>query len=261
MFAFVQFRHDQVAALDQADAVRRFHLQVIANEPGDPWPGRIDQCLGADRKQAAIGALQVQVPQALGATCADAAGLGVNVGAFFPGGHGVQHHQAGVVDPAVGVFEALGDFAFERAVGAELQAFRTLQLLALAQVVIEEQTGADHPCRAQVRAVRQHETHLLDDVRSLGQQHFTFGQGFTHQAEFVMFEVAQAAVNQLAAGRRGMAGQVILFTKEHRETATGGIRCDPHAIDPATDDGDIVDLGERGRRQGGSGHRLGLGIL
>ncbi|MNR09989.1 hypothetical protein D3C85_1262150 [compost metagenome] len=141
------------------------------------------------------------MPQTLGAARADAAGLGVNVGAFFPGGHGVQHHQAGVVDPAVGVFEALGDFAFERAVGAELQAFRTLQLLALAQVVIEEQTGANHPRRAQVRAVRQHETHLLDDVRSLGQQHFTFGQGFTHQAEFVMFEVAQAAVDQLATGR------------------------------------------------------------
>ncbi|MCY1177839.1 hypothetical protein D9M73_181630 [compost metagenome] len=123
VIAFVQFRHDQVAALDQADAIRRFHLQVVANELGDPRAGRIHQRFGADRKQAAIGALQVQVPQALGATCADAAGLGVNVGAFFPGGHGVQHHQAGVVDPAVGVFEALGDFAFERAVGAELQAF------------------------------------------------------------------------------------------------------------------------------------------
>ncbi|MNR24227.1 hypothetical protein D3C85_1412960 [compost metagenome] len=93
------------------------------------------------------------MPQALGAARADAAGLGVNVGALFPGGHGVQHHQARIVDPAIGVFETLGDLAFQRAVGAELQAFRTLELFALAQVVIEKQPGADHPCRAQVRAV------------------------------------------------------------------------------------------------------------
>jgi hypothetical protein len=58
-----------------------------------------------------------------------------------------------------------------------------------------------------------------------------------------------------------MAGQVILFAKEHRKTATGGIRCDPHAIDSAADDGDIVNLGERGRRQGRSGHRLASGFI
>ncbi|MNP04044.1 hypothetical protein D3C76_959480 [compost metagenome] len=71
-----------------------------------------------------------------------------------------------------------------------------------------------------------------------------------------MFEVAQAAVDQLAAGRRGVAGQIILFAKEHRKAATGGICRDPYAIDAATDDGDIVDLGERRRWQMSSGHRL-----
>jgi hypothetical protein len=56
-----------------------------------------------------------------------------------------------------------------------------------------------------------------------------------------------------------VAGQVIFFAKEHRKAATGGIRCDPNAIDPTTDDGDVVDLSERGRRQGRSGHRLASG--
>jgi len=139
----------------------------------------------------------------------------VNVRAFFASGHGVEHHQAGVIDPAVGVFETLGDFAFQRAVSAKLEAFGTGELFAFAQVVIQEQTCADHPRRAQVRAVRQYKTHLLDDVRGLGQQHFAFGQCFTHQAELVMFEVAQAAVDQLAAGGGGVAGQVVLFAKEY----------------------------------------------
>ncbi len=92
-----------------------------------------------------------------------------NVRAFFAGGHGVEHHQAGVIDPAVGVFEAFGDFAFQRAVGAELEAFGAGELFALAQVVVQEQAGTNHPGRTQVRAVRQYKTHLLNDVRGLGQ--------------------------------------------------------------------------------------------
>jgi hypothetical protein len=99
-------------------------------------------------------------------------------------------------------------------------------------VVIQEQAGTDHPRRAQVRAVRQHEAHRLDDVRGLGQQHFALGQGFAHQAEFVMFEVAQAAVDQLAAGRRGVAGQVVLFAKEHRQAAPGGVCAMPTPLMP-----------------------------
>ncbi|MNJ80518.1 hypothetical protein D3C77_789280 [compost metagenome] len=64
-------------------------------------------------------------------------------------------------------------------------------------------------------AVREDETHRLDDMRGLGQQDFTLGQGFAHQAEFVVFQVAQAAVDQLAAGRRGVAGEVVFFAEEH----------------------------------------------
>ena len=246
MFTFVQLWHDDVAALNQTDAVWRFHLQVVTNELGNPRTRGVDQCFGGDREQAAVGALKIQVPQTFGAACADATGLGVHMGAFFPRSHGVQHHEAGVVDPAIGVFEAFGDFAFQCAVGAELKTARACKFFALAEVVVQEQTGTNHPRRTQVRAVRQHEAHRLDDVRRLGKQHFTLSQRFTHQAELVMFEIAQTTVDQLAAGRRGVAGQIIFFAKEHRETATGGIRCDPHPIDPATDDGDIVDLGDRG---------------
>jgi hypothetical protein len=45
VLAFVQLRHDQVAALDQADAVGRFHLQVVADELGDPWPAAFTSAL------------------------------------------------------------------------------------------------------------------------------------------------------------------------------------------------------------------------
>ncbi|MNN66858.1 hypothetical protein D3C81_1824570 [compost metagenome] len=41
-----------------------------------------------------------------------------------------------------------------------------------------------------------------------------------------------------------MAGEVILFAKEHRQPAPGSIRRDADAIDATADHGDVVDLGE-----------------
>ena len=241
-----QARHDDVAALDQADAIGRALLQVLADETCHPGAGGIDQRAGADRQQAAIGPFQMNVPQALAAPGADAAGAGMDVRAMLAGAHGVEYHQAGVVDPAVGVFEATVDLALERAARAEAHAARGRQLLALAQVIVEEQAGADHPGRAQVRAVGQDETQRLDDVRSLGQQHFAFGQGFAYQAELVVLQVAQAAVDQLAAGRGGVLCQIVLFAKEHRQAASGGIGRDAHAIDATADHRQVVDFAQRG---------------
>ena len=47
----------------------------------------------------------------------------------------------------------------------EIDAERFRQRHAPAEVIVEEETGADHPCRTQVRLVRQHEQQRLDDVR------------------------------------------------------------------------------------------------
>ncbi|MCY1398690.1 hypothetical protein D9M71_137260 [compost metagenome] len=246
MLAVVQARHDQVAALHQADVPGRGVFQVVAQEAADPGTGGIDQRMGADRVQAAVVALQVQVPQPLAAPRADAAGARVDMRAVLAGADGVEHHQPGVVHGAVGILEAAADFRLERTAGAELQAARSRQLLALAQVVVEEQPGADHPRRAQVRLVRQDEAHRPDDVRRLVQQDFALGEGFAHQAQFAVFQIAQAAVDQLAAGGRGMAGEVVLFAKEHGKPAPGGIRRDAHAVDAAADHGEVVDFGHWG---------------
>ncbi len=124
----------------------------------------------------------------------------MDVCAVFAGSHGVEHHQAGVIDGAIGVFETTGDVWLERVAGAEAQAARGAQALALAQVVIQEQAGANHPGRAQVRTMRQHEAHRPDDVRGFGQEYLALGERFAHQAELVVLQIAQAAMDQLAAG-------------------------------------------------------------
>src|SRR5690606_2030800 len=127
LLAVVQTRYDDVATLDQTDAVGRFLLEVFTDETRDPWAGGIDQRAGANGQQAAVAAFQMDMPQPLAAPSADAASTRMNVRALFPGSHGVEHHQAGIVHPAVGVFETAADFRFQRAVSTKAQAARGRQ--------------------------------------------------------------------------------------------------------------------------------------
>src|SRR5205809_86898 len=81
---------------------------------------------------------------------------------------------------------------------------------AAAEMVIQEQTRAYHPCRPQMRLVRQHELQRCDDMWRGAEKHFALGQGLGHEPKFVVLEIAQAAVDQLRAPRRGMRGQIVL---------------------------------------------------
>ena len=66
-----------------------------------------------------------------------------------------------------------------------------------------------------MRAMWQAETHRDRQMRSHFQQYFAFGQRFADQAEFVVFQVAQATVDQLGAGGRRRAGEIVSFQHQH----------------------------------------------
>jgi hypothetical protein len=48
-------------------------------------------------------------------------------------------------------------------------------------------------------------------------------QRLAHQAELVELEVAQAAVDQLGAGRRGVRREVVLLAQQHAQAAAGRV--------------------------------------
>ena len=52
-------------------------------------------------------------------------------------------------------------------------------------------------------------------------------------------------MDQLAAGRRRGAGQIVHFTQGHLQAAAGGVPRNAGAIDAATDDKQIVNVGFR----------------
>ena len=91
-----------------------------------------------------------------------------------------------------------------------------------------------------MRAVRQHEAQGLDQMRCIGEQHFPLCQCLAHQAEFIVFQIAQSTVDQFAARRRGGAGQIRLFAQGHGQATSARVGGNAGTIDPATHDEQIV---------------------
>ncbi len=164
-----------------------------------------------------------------------------------------QHDEARVVGPGVGIDEALLELRLQRrarGVRAEVDATRMDQRVRApaAEVVVEQQRGADHPLRSQMRLVRQHEAQRPHDVRRRTQHDFALRERLADEREFVLLEIAQAAVDQLAARTRRVRREVVLLAQQHRQAAPGRIARDRRAVDAAADD-ENIDLIARFRRR------------
>ena len=123
--------------------------------------------------------------------------------------------------------------------GAQIDAPAARQVLAAAEMIVEEQSEPDEPGRALLGRVRQHEAHRPNDMRCGSQQNFALDQRFAHQAELVIFEIAQAAMDQFAGTRRRALGQIVLLAQDDRETAARSVPGDAGAVDAAANDEQI----------------------
>ena len=84
----------------------------------------------------------------------------------------------------------------------------------------------------------------MHDVRGNGQQSLALGECLAHQPQFAVFQVAQAAVDQLGTGRGGVRGQVVAFDEAHAQVAARRVARDAGAVDAAADD-QQVEVGRR----------------
>src|SRR6266702_5661121 len=87
--------------------------------------------------------------------------------------------------------------------------------------------------------VRQHEPKRANDVGRDLPEDFALDQRLAHQAEFVIFEITQAAMHQLGRPGRGPARQIIHFADENRITPARRIARDTAAVDAAPDDREV----------------------
>ena len=117
------------------------------------------------------------------------------------------------------------------------------QSATTADMVVKEEAQPQHPAWAQAFGPRQDETHRMDDVRGDRPEPLPLDQRFAHQSEGMMFQIAQAAMDQLGRGGGCAAGKVALLQQQHARAAPGGIAGNATAIYPTADDGKVVDIG------------------
>ena len=83
------------------------------------------------------------------------------------------------------------------------RSFRFVKGSVFANMILADEINRTPPKTQAALLERQHETHRPDDVRRHGPEYFTLHQRFAHQAEFVVLEITQAAMNELGTGGRG----------------------------------------------------------
>jgi len=90
-----------------------------------------------------------------------------------------------------------------------------------------------------MRLVRQHEFERPDDMGRDSEQFFPLDQRLANKAELVIFEVTQAAMNQLGAGRGSVLGEIVLLQQPHGKPAPRRVAGDGSPIHAAPDDQQI----------------------
>ena len=205
----------------------------------------VDQRAGVNgaraRRLTVFSTVTCQIPSRL--PDLDGAGAGADFGAAIGGVARGEHHEAGVIDEAVGIFKApgvaIGDQRLSDLVAGQIDRARRRQQVSAADMVVEEQAEPQQPGRAQPVMVRQHETKRADDVGRDLPEDFALDQRLADQPELVIFQIAQAAMHELGRPGRRPARQIIHFTKENRISAAGRIARDAAAIDAAANDGEV----------------------
>ena len=231
--------HDDMTALHQPQRLALRHMRVLGQELCGPGAGGIHQRPRVQRMRHAASVAQRRPPLARLASGIDARPARQHGGAAAGGVDGVEHHQAGVVDPAVGIDEALREALLQRradGMATQIDRRRTRQHFTPRQVIVEEEAGTDHPGRPHGRVVRHHEAQRPHDVRCAPKQQFALEQRLAHHAELVVLEVAQAAVDQLGGGRGGVRRKVVLLAQHHAQATAGQVTGDPGAVDATAND-------------------------
>jgi hypothetical protein len=119
----------------------------------------------------------------------------------------VEYDESRIVRPAVRIDKTAPILGLQRRagyVGPQIDRCRGGQAAPLRQVIVEKQSGADHPCRAQMGGVRHDEAQRMHDMRRRPEQDFPFDECLAHEREVEILEVAKPAVNEFRAGRRSV---------------------------------------------------------
>jgi hypothetical protein len=98
-------------------------------------------------------------------------------------------------------------------------------------MIVKPQADAQLPGRARARAKGHDKRERAHQMRRDAQQNLALGERLAHQPQPPLFEIAQAAVDELAAGHGRRGRQIVLFHQHDIEPAAGGVPRDARAVD------------------------------
>ena len=240
-----ELRHDDVAAFDQSHVAGRVCARHPRHNIRHPRPRRIGNAARPEAARGAVFGAGFDHPAAILAPRMGAGGPGQNLCAPLCRIQSVQHHQPRIIDPAIGIFKPARVLIKDRGtfrVAPQIQRPRPRQLFPPAKMVVQKQPQPDQPRRTVVGRMRQHKAHRPDDMRGGVEQDLPLDQRLPHQAKFVILQIAQAAMHQLARPRRSALRQIVLFAQHHLQPAPGRIPRNPGPVDAASDHEKIHDI-------------------
>ena len=107
-------------------------------------------------------------------------------------------------------------------------------------MVVEKQAETQQPGRPHALVHRQNEAHRPDDMRCRTEQDFPLLQRLADEVEFIMFEIAQSAVDQLGARRRSVRGEIVALDQQDLQSPARCITRNSDAIYAAANDSQII---------------------
>ena len=188
-----QSGHDDVTALDQPHATARIGTGQ-RQRFGNPRAGGIDEV--ARFYRAPVG--QVGTPDIAFAPRRHQSRLRHYFRAVPRGIDGIEDNQPRIVDPRVRIDKALARplEGFEIGGVTLPKRARARQADPAADGVVKQQAEPHEPPRSHGMFMRQDEEHRVNKVRCGAQQTFALLERIADKFELVIFEIAQAAVDQ-----------------------------------------------------------------
>jgi hypothetical protein len=116
--------------------------------------------------------------------------------------------------------------------------------LAAPDHVVDEKAEPQQRRRPRTRIDRQHEAQRPDQMRRQAQQHLALAERRADEPQRAVFQIPQAAVNELGGCGRSAGGEIALFEKHDLQSPTGRIARNARAIDAAANNRQI-EVGHR----------------
>ena len=123
--------------------------------------------------------------------------------AMLGGIHGRQHHEAGIVDDTVGIFQGGAERALQRIAGrmmGDVDGFRRRQRAPRPEPVIEPEPGPQHPGRPLVGMGRDGKAHRAHQMRRDLQPGIALGKRGADSAELPPLQHRQIAMHARRPG-------------------------------------------------------------